>query len=371
MNSRERIAAVTALEAPDRVPLAPLLDHYAATYAGITNAQLMTDGKKRISAVLKTMNDLGPWDMTFPADTANEMLLKTGVPAHVKIPGKDLPENEIHQFDEKEVLKPEDYDLLLEIGAIKFAAHVRRKLYPELKGFRFGRRMLRTLFALRRDRKMIEEAGAVMAVGGYFRMPFDMFSLGRSMQEFAMDLFDRPEKVKAACKRMHEDMAPVAVRMAKLVGVPRIFIGLARSSPAMISPKHIEEFVWPSLNYYVNFAKDHGITVMLHCDTNWQGAFPMLKKLPPQSCILELDGDTDMFKAKEALGGRMCIMGDVPARLLAFGTRDEVLRYCKRLIEGAGRGGGFILSSGCSIPANAKAENVKAMAEAVEEWGYY
>lgn len=78
-----------------------------------------------------------------------------------------------------------------------------------------------------------------------------------------------------------------------------------------------------------------------------------------------------MFKAKEALGGRMCIMGDVPARLLAFGTRDEVLRYCKRLIEGAGRGGGFILSSGCSIPANAKAENVKAMTEACEEWGYY
>jgi len=48
-----------------------------------------------------------------------------------------------------------------------------------------------------------------------------------------------------------------------------------------------------------------------------------------------------------------------------------VLGYCRRLIREVGKGGGFILSSGCSIPATAKAENVKALAEAAEEWGRY
>jgi uroporphyrinogen-III decarboxylase len=48
-----------------------------------------------------------------------------------------------------------------------------------------------------------------------------------------------------------------------------------------------------------------------------------------------------------------------------------VRSYCKRLIEKIGAGGGFILSSGCSIPANAKVENIRAMTEAVEEWGWY
>ena len=79
----------------------------------------------------------------------------------------------------------------------------------------------------------------------------------------------------------------------------------------------------------------------------------------------------DIFKAKEILGDRMCIMGDVPSHLLAFGAKDRVMAYCKRLVQEVGKGGGFILSSGCSTPVNAKTENIRALVEAAEEWGYY
>ncbi|MBN2282855.1 MAG: hypothetical protein JXO48_03095 [Deltaproteobacteria bacterium] len=49
-----------------------------------------------------------------------------------------------------------------------------------------------------------------------------------------------------------------------------------------------------------------------------------------------------------------------------------MIRTCiRRLIESIGAGGGFILSSGCSLPANAKPGNVMAMTEAAEEWGRY
>jgi uroporphyrinogen-III decarboxylase len=61
----------------------------------------------------------------------------------------------------------------------------------------------------------------------------------------------------------------------------------------------------------------------------------------------------------------------VPAALLAAGTKDEVLGYCKELIQKVGVDGGFILSSGCSIPANAKIENVRALMESAEKWGRY
>ena len=86
---------------------------------------------------------------------------------------------------------------------------------------------------------------------------------------------------------------------------------------------------------------------------------------------MELDGDSDIFAAKKALGDHCCIMGDVPAYLLAFRGKDEVLAYCRRLISEVGRDGGFILSSGCSIPVNARVENVAALREAVDEWGEY
>lgn len=372
MSSKERIQAVLNLEAPDRVPVGPLLDHFAATYSGYSNAQIMTDGDKRIQAVLKTMRELGPWDITFIADTANAFLLKIGVLAKLRLPGKELDDNEIHQFVEEEFIKPEDYDLLIKNGFFRFMIAMSGRNHPELRGGRGIPKMIASLLEMRKHRKMVEEAGAVMACGFIHPGPvFESLSFGRGIGPISMDIYDRPEKIKAAAKAWTKTSTRMAITCAKIVGAPRVFIGLSRSSPVTISPKHFEEFVMPELEYMVNTMIDSNITPLLHCDTDWTRNFPLFKKLPAKKCILELDGDSDIFKAKEILGDHMCIMGDVPAYLQAFCEKDEVLDYCKRLIEEVGKGGGFILSTGCSIPANAKPENVKAMAEAVEEWGWY
>ena len=370
MNSRERIAAVVALEQPDRVPLAPLIDHFAATYAGISNAELMDDGDQRIAAVLKTMRELGPWDMTFIADTANAYLLKMGVLARLRLPGHELPENEIHQFVETEFLKPEDYDLLIRLGFFRFMMAVTGRNHPELVGIGNIFKIISSTLEMRRHRQMVEATGAALACGFIHPGPlFEAFSFGRGLGPISMDLYDRPEKIKEAQKSWTKASTWLAINCAKFVGCPRVFIGLSRSSPATISPKHFDEFVMPELEYMVHTMIDAGITPLLHCDTDWSRGLALFKRFPARKCILELDGFTDIFKAKEVLGDHMCLMGDVPAYLLAFGSKDEVMAYCQRLIREVGKGGGFILSSGCSIPANAKPENVKAMAEAVEEWG--
>jgi len=371
MDSKERIEAVVSLEAPDRVPVGPLLDHFAATYCGISKAALMNDGNERIRALLKTMEELGPWDITFLAETVIPALLY-GAPARVKMPGKDLPEDEIHQFEEFELLTPEDYDFLCSVGLSKFLQDVARRLYPEL-GFWKGISLAASYtLGIRSHAKKVRNAGAEPAVG--FMLPgpmFEYFSLGRSMGPMSLDLYDRPEKVKEAGKVWARAFTSLAVRFCRLVGIPRVFIGLSRSSPSLISPKHFEEFVWPELEYMTNTIIDEGLTPLFHCDTDWTRNFDFFRRLPAKKIILELDGASDIFMAKQMLGDRMCIMGDVPAYLLAFSEKDEVLAYCRRLIEEVGVGGGFILSSGCSIPANAKAENVRALFEAAEEWGRY
>ena len=79
--------------------------------------------------------------------------------------------------------------------------------------------------------------------------------------------------------------------------------------------------------------------------------------------MLELDSTTNIFKAKEAVGGHLCLHGDLPAALLSIGTPGEVSAYCRRLIDEAGARGGFILGSGCSVPADVKPENFHAMIE--------
>ena len=127
----------------------------------------------------------------------------------------------------------------------------------------------------------------------------------------------------------------------------------------------------PDLEYTVNRLVAAGITPIIHSDTNWTKFFDLFLRFPARKCILELDGKSDIFKAKEILGSHMCIMGDVPAELLALGSKEEVLDYCRKLIEIVGKDGGFILSSGCSLPPNAKVENVRAIYEAAEKWGWY
>ncbi len=77
-----------------------------------------------------------------------------------------------------------------------------------------------------------------------------------------------------------------------------------------------------------------------------------------------------MARAKEALGGIACVAGNVPISLLNTGTPDEVGDYCKELIDVAGKGGGFMMTSGGVID-KAKPENVRAMIEFTKEYGVY
>ena len=372
MNARERIAAVVALQKPDRVPVAPLLDHYAATYAGYTCAEIMTQGDKRISSVIKTATELGPWDMTFLADTANAVLLQMGVPIPIKLPGRDLPVNSTHQFQETEFLTPGDYELLEHKGVVAFMMDVAGRLDPAWKGIRVFAPLLKTAWEYRRHAKMVSATGMEVAAG--FIHPgvlYEYFSLGRGITAMSADTFRRRSSIISAGKVWAEGMANLAIMSARINGVPRVFIGMSRASSDFISRKNFEALVLPDLEYTVNRLVDSGITPILHCDTNWTRFFDLFKCFPAKRCILELDSKSDIFKAKEILGEHMCIMGDVPAELFALGTRDEVMAYCRRLIETVGKDGGFILSSGCSIPVNAKLENVKALYEAALEWGWY
>ncbi|NNN19288.1 MAG: hypothetical protein HKL84_05475, partial [Acidimicrobiaceae bacterium] len=77
---------------------------------------------------------------------------------------------------------------------------------------------------------------------------------------------------------------------------------------------------------------------------------------------------TDLFHAKEVLGDVVCLRGNVPASMLNTGTPEEVRDYCRKLIEGVGKNGGFILDGGIGIPDEARLENVRAMFQSVHDF---
>jgi len=53
------------------------------------------------------------------------------------------------------------------------------------------------------------------------------------------------------------------------------------------------------------------------------------------------------------------------------GTPEKVREAARERIAVAGPGGGYILSTACSVPPHAPPENVLALSETAETWGKY
>ncbi len=232
--------------------------------------------------------------------------------------------------------------------------------------------LVRQVIFWRKDFAWWREQGAAVQIGYQAEMPFDVFSQGRNVVNFSMDLFRTPDKIGDASRHLARSYADNAVRVAKLMGVPTVQCYCHRTSNSFISPDQFEKLALPSMEIVVQRVLDAGMTPILHCDGNWLKNLPAMRRsLPAKKIILQLDGLTDIFQAKQEIGDHMCLFGDVPAAKLAEGNPAEVEEYSHRLIEEVGRGGGFILAAGCEIPPNAKPENIRAMMDTVKKYGYY
>jgi len=136
-----------------------------------------------------------------------------------------------------------------------------------------------------------------------------------------------------------------------------------RSGP-MFSPAVFRDLVAPRLKR----ATDRiSVPWIFHSDGN---LFPVLDDL----LSLGMNGlhpiepeSMDLAEAKRALQGRACVIGNVSVDLLARGTPEQVHAAVEDCFAAGAPHGGYMISSGNSIPAYAKQENVEAMIRAVAE----
>ena len=95
----------------------------------------------------------------------------------------------------------------------------------------------------------------------------------------------------------------------------------------------------------------------------------IVQDLPKGKTCWMID-QSDMAKAKKTLGKVACIFGNMPSSLLNLGTPRQVEDYARKLIDTAGKGGGYIMSNGAFFD-QAKPENVRAMIDFTKEYGVY
>lgn len=367
MNSIERIDSTIKFKPTDKIPVAPLIIGFAAKCAGYTQREIYSDFNKWLEALEITYNMIGHCDMVFPRwpmDVCKMQMME------YRVPGNGIPDDQTAQIVEKEIMKTKDYEFIISEGITPWFFNHIAKIWNINIRFPFCIPLIiPKLILLNIRTKKIKSywnsKGIPTNFDAAYYPAFDLFSLVRSLDKFFYDLFNCPGLVEEACIKATPDLIKLAKTPLRLNKGKFVCIYPMRSSATFISPDFFERFALPYLKESIQTFYNEGLICILHCDGNWTPMLKFFKNFPHQSCIIELDGETDIFEAKKILGNHLCIKGNVPATLLAFNSKDEVVSYCKRLIKIIGKDNGFILSSGCEVPINAKIENVKAMVETV------
>jgi uroporphyrinogen decarboxylase len=383
MTAEQRLQTVIGLGAPDRVPVAPMIYYFAAFYAGITVHELWSDPKKYDYAIDKCYDELGPWDIYYPINPVIPEAYAFILPMKIKYPGIDLPPDQICQVIEEPIMTAKEYRKIARKGnrrpLVKYitfladlACRVQRK--PKrgiLARMRMVKKLAQQIPAWKEEFPKWWERDVAVQHGLGAEAPFDTFSMSRGLFDFSYDLMDDPEPIAEAAESLADGYVRFTDEVTKLTGVRRMLVFCHRTSNDFISPKHFERYAFPSLKRIVSGLVEKDITPILHCDGDWEKNLDLFHEFPKAKVVVQFDSRTDMARAKDIIGDHCCIFGDVPATMLAFGGKEEVSDYCKKLIEVVGKDGGFILGAGCEIAPNARPENVKAMIDSVKEFGYY
>jgi hypothetical protein len=372
MTPRERISAAIALQPVDRVPVIPKLDLFPFRHQKMKLADVVRHAELFQQAVERTNDEFGGGDAIYIATQVVGELGFSGMGTAAKLPGFQLGDDDIWQMDEKDVMRDEDYDLIREQGWGAYVASVYPRLGYTVPAEDVPERIRQAEEQQIKDLLKFEARDIPVFVGGGALPGFEVLSYARSLKATLMDVRRRPDAVLEAVKAISKDQLDMARAGADRLGrslkhLPIAgVIGATRAS--FLRPEQFEKLFWPFLKEAVDGLLELGMTPNLHFDGDWNRYLEYLLDLPRGKVVLDLDGSTDIFKAKRILSGHMCIMGDVPPGLLSLGSPEEVADYCKRLIDVIGADNGFILSSGCSVPINAKPENVRALIDTAKTY---
>lgn len=352
----ERTLKAVRMEKVDKIPYSYSGPAYMARRQGLKMSEFLTDFARATDAAVGFCKS-HPGIDSIHSPIMSAYLLPSLWLSEIKVPGVDLPEDELWQLHEKENMTQDDYQQIIDMGYGPWLQKymVERIGNPTAKAGPYFEYVPVT------GQRMAVEAGIPIMNGANCGSPIEGFCGARGLMNFFVDIMEEPELVKDAMDKAFEFLLNNYIGILSNAKPVASWVGGWRAAPELMSHDTWMEFVWPYLRKIIDVTLEKGVVPVLHFDSCWDSELETLRELPAGKCILMLDGTTNMRKAREVLDDRMCLMGDVPASMLAYGSASQVYDYCVKLIDDVGPKTGLILSSGCDCPLNAKDENVDAM----------
>ena len=217
------------------------------------------------------------------------------------------------------------------------------------------------LEAVVETKKMISDGIVSAVIAGPWTIAIGL----RGATELIMDAIKDPDYVQELmqfCTRQSINFAEAIIPLGVGLGYSE-----APASCSLVSPKIYREFIYPYHKQMVDHFKAQKIGVGLHiCGY----ADPILEDMVNTGVTnISIDAPSDLAKAVAAARGRAVLIGNVDTNLFYSGSRDEMKKAVKNCIDLAPADSGYILSSGCEVPAIAPPEKMEWFYELIEELG--
>ncbi len=211
-----------------------------------------------------------------------------------------------------------------------------------------------------------------LAGGGAAAMPFDNYSDNyRGTIKSLEDLYIYEEEVERYTEEYHQAQLR-KIRASNPTGAKNgryINHMLHKGIDGFMNDEHYERFYWRHMKEIMEAEISVGLVPMMFCEGKYNTRLKFLKQAPAGRKLFRFE-TIDMELAKKELAGVACIGGGFSSSLLQFATPEKVREECKRFLEKAMPGGGYIFRTSAGIDG-AKVDNVIAMFETVREYGRY
>jgi len=224
-------------------------------------------------------------------------------------------------------------------------------------------------------RAVLASNGGRYSVHGETFSPFDSLVNVLGIEGAMVALIDEPMWCHAALERGLQYAANWAVAQAGL-GVDAIKISSPYVGSGLLSLRHYREFVLPYETRLVERVRAaHPVPMYTHTC----GAIGDRLELIADSGVDGIEcldppplGDVRLADAKGRVGGRLFIKGNIDSVNVLLpadpGTIDATARSC---IDDGADGGGYVLSTACSVAPHVPQSAVARLTPAAERWGTY
>ena len=384
---RERVQMyrdALALRKPSRVPIAPWVSLLPLRMLGYTAHDAYYDRARLAEAWDNYHGQYAPDGLAVTATIIPGQMFDILDYKMYEWPGHGTAEDAGYQYTEEEWMKADEYDALINdpsrfwsqvyvprmCGAlapmamvgpwtdlmempftwptfIPFALpQVKEMLQKLSEAGDAAMEWLQTIMAL--DGGQIARYGIPGLAGGATKAPYDVLGdTMRGTRGLMLDKFRRPEKIVAACERIVPSMIDWGVRAADVNKHPFIFIPIHKGADGFMSDEDYRTIYWPTFKKVLLGLIEQGCVPLVFAEGAYNERLEAIAdpEIPEGRMIWMFDA-TDMARARETVGKRQCIGGNVPAALLTMGEPQKVDAYVRELLGCCAADGGFILGTG-------------------------